>query len=78
VVLTPKFIYIFEFKVRRKEAIKTLLKKAFDQIESKAYARKYETDPKESRQIFKIAVVFDAKDRKVLDWKVQIPHIGKI
>jgi hypothetical protein len=71
VVLTPNFIYIFEFKVRRKEAVKTLLQKAFDQIESKAYARKYETDLKESRQIFKIAVVFDAEDRKVLDWKVK-------
>ena len=60
-VLTPKYIYLFEFK-RDKTA-----QEALEQIDTKDYALPFQAD---SRKLFKIGVSFDSKERKLADWKV--------
>ena len=61
IVETPKFVYIFEFKLdgSAEEAIK--------QIEDKGYARPYECD---SRTICKIGVNFSSVSGTIDTWKV--------
>ena len=60
-VLTPKYIYLFEFK-RDKTA-----QEALEQIDTKDYALPFQAD---NRKLFKIGVSFDSKKRKLADWKV--------
>jgi hypothetical protein len=60
-VLTPKYIYLFEFK-RDKTA-----QEALEQIDTKDYTLPFQAD---NRKLFKIGVSFDSKERKLADWKV--------
>jgi hypothetical protein len=60
-VETKKFIYLFEFK--RDESAD----KALQQIEDKAYARRFAGD---KRKLFKIGVRFSTENRCIEDWKV--------
>ena len=61
IVETPKFVYIFEFKLdgNAEEALR--------QIEEKGYARPYESD---SRTIHKIGVNFSSQTGTIDDWQV--------
>ena len=58
---TDEFVYIFEFKVDKSA------EEALAQIEEKGYALPYAAD---QRQLFKIGVSFDAKERKLAQWAV--------
>jgi hypothetical protein len=58
---TEKFVYIFEFKVDKSAA------EALQQIEEKGYALPYKAD---KRQVFKIGVGFDSKERCLAEWKI--------
>ena len=58
---TDQFVYIFEFKVDQSAEI------ALAQIEERGYALPYEAD---RRQIFKIGVSFDSKERSLAQWVV--------
>ena len=58
---TDRFVYIFEFKVDQSAEI------ALAQIEERGYALPYEAD---KRQIFKIGVSFDSKERSLAQWVV--------
>ena len=59
---TDNFVYIFEFKVDKSA------REALDQIEEKGYALPYAAD---SRQVFKIGVSFDARERSLAQWEVR-------
>ena len=61
-VLTPKFIYLFEFK--RDETAE----KALQQINDHSYTLPFVAD---SRKLYKIGVSFDSEKRILADWKVE-------
>lgn len=63
VVKTPKYIYVFEFKLNgtAEEAIK--------QIDEKGYLIPYQTD---DREVVKIGVEFSAESRNLSRWLVEI------
>ena len=61
VVETPKFVYLFEFKLRGTS------EEALAQIEEKGYAAKYASDP---RKLFKIGCAFDWDARNLGQWLV--------
>ena len=60
IVETPKYVYIFEFKLDGTAS------EALQQIEAKGYARPYESD---SRAIHKIGVNFSSATGTIDDWK---------
>ena len=59
IVETPKYVYIFEFKLEGSA------EQALQQIENKGYARPYETD---ERTIYKIGVNFSSATGTIEDW----------
>ena len=61
VVETPKFIYLFEFKLRGTS------EEALAQIEEKGYADRFASDP---RKLFKIGCAFDWETRNLGKWLV--------
>lgn len=61
IVETPKYVYIFEFKLDGTAS------EALQQIEDKGYALPYLTD---SRAIHKIGVNFSSKTGTIDDWQV--------
>ena len=61
VILTPKRIYVFEFKVNKP------IESALKQIKRKDYALYYAND---GREIVKIGVIFSREERNILEWKV--------
>ena len=61
VIETPKFVYVFEFKIRGTS------EEAMAQIEEKGYAAKYASDP---RKVFKIGCAFDWEQRNLGPWIV--------
>lgn len=58
---TEKFVYIFEFKLDKSAA------EALQQIEEQGYALPYKAD---TRQVFKIGVGFDSKERCLAEWEI--------
>lgn len=60
IIETPKFIYIFEFKLDGSAS------EALQQIERMGYAREYATD---DRTLYKIGVNFSSETGTVEDWK---------
>ena len=62
VIETPKFVYIFEFK------LDGTADEALRQINDKGYAREYATD---DRTIYKIGCSFPSETGTIEDWKVQ-------
>ena len=61
-IATQQYIYIIEIK--KDDSAQA----ALDQIESKAYARRYADD---SRKIFRIGVSFSTQTRAIEEWKVE-------
>ena len=61
VVETPKFVYVFEFKIRGTS------EEAFAQIDERGYAAKYASDP---RRLFKIGCAFDWDARNLGRWLI--------
>ena len=61
VVETPKFVYLFEFKLRGTS------EEALAQIEERGYAAKYASDP---RKLFKIDCAFDWDARNLGQWLI--------
>ena len=61
VVETPKFVYLFEFKLRGTS------EEALAQIEERGYAAKYASDP---RKLFKIGCAFDWDARNLGQWLI--------
>ena len=61
VVRTPKFIYVFEFKLNGTAG------QAMQQIDEKGYALPYAV---EGRQVIKVGVEFSAEKRNVERWVV--------
>ena len=59
VVKTPKYIYVFEFKLDKPA------QEALDQINSKDYALPFSVD---GRKLFKVGVSFSSETRKVAEW----------
>ena len=59
IVETPKYVYIFEFKLDGTAA------EALQQIDTKGYARPYEAD---TRQVYKIGVNFSSETGTVAEW----------
>ncbi|GHT26066.1 ATPase AAA [Bacteroidia bacterium] len=66
IIKTDEKIYIFEFKVTAGGTVD----EALAQIEEKGYAKPFETNPDEKREIVKVGVVFDTAARNVKEWKV--------
>ncbi len=66
IIKTDEKIYIFEFKVTSGGTVD----EALAQIEEKGYAKPFETNPDEKREIVKVGVVFDTAARNVKEWKV--------
>ena len=62
VVKTPKFVYVFEFK------LKGTAGQALEQIEEKGYTLPYAA---EGRQVIKVGVEFSAEKRNVERWMVE-------
>ena len=62
VVKTPKFVYVFEFK------LKGTVGQALQQIEEKGYTLPYAA---EGRQVIKVGVEFSAEKRNVERWMVE-------
>ena len=62
VVRTPKYVYIFEFKLGENA------KEAIAQIEQKDYSGKWEAD---TRQIIQIGVSFSPKTRTLTDYIIK-------
>ena len=62
VVKTPKFVYVFEFK------LKGTSEQALQQIEEKGYTLPYAA---EGRQVIKVGVEFSAEKRNVERWMVE-------
>ena len=62
IVETPKYIYIFEFKLDGTAV------EAIEQIENKGYAREYILD---ERKIFKIGASFSSETGTISDWKIE-------
>ena len=63
VVETPKFVYVFEFKIRGTS------EEAMAQIEEKGYAAKFASDP---RKVFKVGCAFDWDARNLGRWIVDV------
>ena len=61
VILTPKRIYVFEFKVDKP------IENAIKQIKRKDYALKYAND---GREIIKIGVIFSREERNILQYEI--------
>ncbi|WP_082591993.1 PD-(D/E)XK nuclease domain-containing protein [Candidatus Symbiothrix dinenymphae] len=59
-------MYIFEFKITSGGTVD----EALAQIEEKSYAKPFEANPDEKREIVKVGVVFDTAARNVKEWKV--------
>ena len=62
VIETPKFVYVFEFKIRGTS------EEALAQIKEKGYADRFATDP---RKVFKIGCAFDWETRNLGNWLVE-------
>ena len=62
VVETPKFVYIFEFKLNGKAD------EALQQIADKGYAEPYQAD---LRQVYRIGVGFSQETNGIAEWKVE-------
>lgn len=62
VVQTPKFIYVFEFKLHG------TAEQAMTQIEEKGYALPYTV---ERQRVIKVGVEFSAEKRNVERWMVE-------
>ena len=62
VVETPKYVYIFEFKLNGKAD------EALQQIADKGYAEPYQADP---RQVYRIGVGFSQETNGIAEWKVE-------
>lgn len=62
VVKTPKYIYVFEFK------LKGTAEEALKQIDEKGYLIPYQTD---QREIIKIGVEFSAESRNLNRWLIK-------
>ena len=62
VVESPKYVYIFEFKLNGKAD------EALQQIADKGYAEPYQSDP---RQVYHIGVGFSQKTNGIVEWKVE-------
>ena len=62
VVETPKYVYIFEFKLNGKAD------EALQQIADKGYAEPYLSDP---RQVYRIGVGFSQESNGIAEWKVE-------
>lgn len=60
VVETPKYVYIFEFK------LDGTAREALDQIDAKGYAQPYTADP---RPLFKVGVGFSSVQRNISEWE---------
>ncbi|GHT14358.1 ATPase AAA [Bacteroidia bacterium] len=65
IIKTAEHIYIFEFKVTAGGTVD----EALAQIEEKGYAKPFETNPDEKREIVKVGVVFDTAARNIKEWK---------
>ena len=61
VVKTKDFVYVFEFKLDGS------VDEALQQIEEKGYLLPYDVD---QRQLMKIGVSFDSKERNIGEWKI--------
>ena len=61
VVESPKYVYIFEFKLNGKAD------EVLQQIADKGYAEPYQSDP---RQVYRIGVGFSQKTNGIAEWKV--------
>ena len=61
VVESPKYVYIFEFKLNGKAD------EALQQIADKGYAEPYQSDP---RQVYRIGVGFSQETNGIVEWKV--------
>ena len=59
VVKTPKYIYVFEFKLNG------TAEEALQQIEDKGYLIPYQTD---GREVIKLGVEFSAEERNISRW----------
>jgi len=68
VVETPKYVYIFEFK------LDGTAREALDQIDAKGYAQPYTADP---RPLFKVGVGFSSTQRNISEWET-IPGYASI
>ena len=66
VVETPKFIYIFEFKLDRSAS------EALEQIEARGYTREFALD---KRTLFKIGCSFSSVSGTISDWICKINNI---
>ncbi len=62
VVESPKYVYIFEFKLNGKAD------EALQQIAEKGYAEPYQSDP---RQVYRIGVGFSQETNGITEWKVE-------
>ena len=62
IVETPKYIYLFEFKLDGSAA------EALKQIENKGYARPYEAD---ARKLYKVGVNFSSTTGTIEDWEIR-------
>ena len=62
IIETPKFVYIFEFKLN------STAKEALQQIESKGYANPYKND---KRKLYKVGISFSSETGTIKDWDVQ-------
>ena len=65
VVKTPKYIYVFEFK------LKGTAEEALKQIDEKGYLISYQTD---HREMVKIGVEFSKESRNLNRWLVEESH----
>jgi hypothetical protein len=65
IIKTDDHIYVFEFKVTSGGTVE----EALAQIEEKGYAKPFETNPDEKREIVKVGVVFDTAARNIKEWK---------
>ena len=63
---TPKYIYVFEFKLDGKAA------EALQQIDNRGYARAYEADV---RPLYKIGATFSSKTGTIEEWIVNSEQI---
>ena len=62
VVQTPKYVYVFEFKLNG------TAEEALQQINDKGYAKPFQTD---NRQVMKVGVEFSAETRNVGRWLIE-------
>ncbi|MCR4918743.1 MAG: ATP-binding protein [Prevotella sp.] len=65
IVETPKYIYIFEFKLDGTAA------EALQQIEDRGYAKAYEAD---TRALYKIGASFSSKTDTVEEWELRVKN----